>query len=189
MIFVFGYGSIINYGTRTVESLREDMAVRVSGLSRGWFQRIESLSTTSLGVVERDGASCNGVLVEVSPELLAELDNREEDYVRETLDHKNIELLTDGKLEDETTVYVYKTTHPEPATEEFPIVQSYVDMVLYGCLAHGEEFAEEFVKTTEFSDAPLIDDADKPKHPRRKPEYSNGAVKEFLKKHPIGRLV
>jgi len=36
----------------------------------------------------------------------------------------------------------------EPPSEKFPILQTYIDVVLDGCLEHGEDFAREFIRTT-----------------------------------------
>ena len=36
----------------------------------------------------------------------------------------------------------------QPPSVEFPILQSYIDVCLSGCLEHGEAFAREFVETT-----------------------------------------
>ena len=35
-----------------------------------------------------------------------------------------------------------------PPSAKYPILQSYVDVCLSGCLEHGEEFAREFIETT-----------------------------------------
>ena len=35
-----------------------------------------------------------------------------------------------------------------PPSAEYPILQTYVDVCLTGCLEHGEEFAREFIQTT-----------------------------------------
>ena len=36
----------------------------------------------------------------------------------------------------------------QPPSVTFPILQTYIDVCLSGCLEHGEAFAEEFIKTT-----------------------------------------
>ena len=35
-----------------------------------------------------------------------------------------------------------------PPSVNYPILQTYIDVCLSGCLEHGEEFAREFVETT-----------------------------------------
>ena len=36
----------------------------------------------------------------------------------------------------------------QPPSAEYPILQTYVDVCLSGCLEHGDEFAREFIATT-----------------------------------------
>jgi len=36
----------------------------------------------------------------------------------------------------------------KPPSIDFPILQTYIDVCLSGCLEHGEAFAEEFIETT-----------------------------------------
>ena len=35
-----------------------------------------------------------------------------------------------------------------PPSVEYPILQTYVDVCLSGCLEHGDDFAREFIQTT-----------------------------------------
>ena len=35
-----------------------------------------------------------------------------------------------------------------PASIQYPILQSYLDVCITGCLEHGEDFAREFIQTT-----------------------------------------
>jgi len=44
--------------------------------------------------------------------------------------------------------WVYVQQNPQPPTDEHPIVQSYVDTILRGCLSISEDFAKEFILTT-----------------------------------------
>lgn len=46
-------------------------------------------------------------------------------------------------------VWVYIPQTPMPANKNYPIVQSYVDVIMRGCLDYGHEFASHFIQTTE----------------------------------------
>jgi hypothetical protein len=45
-------------------------------------------------------------------------------------------------------VWIYVTKNPVPASSTNPIAQSYVDIVLRGCLTISQQFAQEFITTT-----------------------------------------
>jgi hypothetical protein len=56
-------------------------------------------------------------------------------------------------MEDDTEgqcpqIWTYVTRHPLPASSDYPIAQSYVDIVLRGCLTISTSFAQEFIQTT-----------------------------------------
>ena len=44
--------------------------------------------------------------------------------------------------------WVYVQHDPIPPNNDFPIIQSYVDIILRGCLTYGENFAISFLNTT-----------------------------------------
>lgn len=182
MSFIFGYGSIINRHTRKNVS-PVDFSVRLKGYSRGWNARLMSEKITALGIVEQSDATCNGVLVSVTPALLDELDVREQSvgYERRKISLEDLEALSDGILPTDDKVFVYMLKKPTPPTDEFPIIQTYVDAVLFGCLEHGKGFAQEFIRTTEFWDGPWVDDRISPRYPRWKSEYASPAVNLILK--------
>jgi len=187
MAFIFGYGSIINRHTRTNDS-SGDFPARLSGYARGWNALLTSEKLTALGVVNRAGADCNGVIVPVSSALLNELDIREQSvgYERKKIFWENIKVLSDTKLPTTEEIFVYTLKIPTRPTNEFPIIQTYVDAVIFGCLENGKAFAQEFIRTTEFWDGPWVDDRTNPRYPRWKPEYASHAVDSILREE-LGR--
>jgi hypothetical protein len=64
------------------------------------------------------------------------------------------------------SIWIYLPNEPGWPSEECPIVQSYVDVVLAGCLEVGESFAAEFVRTTMNWGYPWIDDRSAPRYAR-----------------------
>lgn len=176
MQYVFGYGSIINQHTRAHPSV-SDVPVRVHGYARGWMHRIEQAHVTALGVWKDETSTCNGVLVEVSSELLQELDERELSvgYRREKIDWNCVTAWSGYVLPQEGDVYIYVTIEPQPCTAQYPIEQTYLDMVLWGCLQYGDEYTREFIETTDHWMRP-VNDREQPLYPRWKPEYATDAV-------------
>ena len=81
--------------------------------------------------------------------------NRERNYDRIPIDPACIEFLDEELAVDECWTYVPKAV--KAPDDDYPIGQTYVDVVLDGCLDYGEEFAEEFIASTEGWEAPLDD--------------------------------
>eukprot|EP00578_Thalassiosira_sp_NH16_P006392 CAMPEP_0181122526 /NCGR_PEP_ID=MMETSP1071-20121207/25364_1 /TAXON_ID=35127 /ORGANISM="Thalassiosira sp., Strain NH16" /LENGTH=328 /DNA_ID=CAMNT_0023207509 /DNA_START=313 /DNA_END=1299 /DNA_ORIENTATION=- len=58
---------------------------------------------------------------------------------------------------DDMAVWVYVQSHNLPAERSFPITQSYVDIIMRGCLSISQDFARRFLETTHgwWHDGPL----------------------------------
>jgi hypothetical protein len=158
--FIFGYGSFLESRSRVMTSPSALYAspVNVAGIQRGWFGRVvsASLSPTYLGAVSEPSFNCNGVIFKVSRQELEAFDNHESGYKRERIDQKYITMLDGSKSAPEGDIWFYAVTEKRFASPEFPIVQSYVDICLNGCLeieaayplAKEAEFADTFLRTS-----------------------------------------
>ena len=120
---------------------------------------------TALGVSkisdDKDEAKdMNGVLFQVTQSMIPEFDRREIGYEKvriplEYLDFKSNSNVNNDDWhknlgpDDRLWLYVPLSTHNKPADENHPLIQSYVDTVLQGCIEWGgETFAELFIQTT-----------------------------------------
>jgi hypothetical protein len=137
------------------------------GYRRGWKFR-SNTGFTALGLTiakdEERGMDINGVLFRITEEMLADFDRREVGYDRVEIKMEDIELLARESSStkkrrrqdnrDETPngkmwVYIPQEASCVEANEDHPILQSYVDTVMQGCLEWGgEQMAMEFVATT-----------------------------------------
>ncbi len=147
--FLFGYGSLMNSASRAASG-RTGAArfAEISGLRRGWFARSLRHGTTPVGVVPDESASCNGVLVEVGEGELGAFDHRE---VVATGGAYRRERIPPGRISGfrgDGTVWVYVANRIQHSIPEFPIVQTYIDVILAGCLEESEDFARRFIRTT-----------------------------------------
>lgn len=169
--YIFGYGSLIEDASRlsTTPAAKFAWPVRVSGIVRGWFARgaASGLTTTFLGAVDaqRPEPWCNGVIYAVSPEDLAATDRRESaGYQRCRIPSKNIEMLdgSGGPPEGDFWAYLNRLTPGQIPdnlpSEQFPMVQSYVDICVNGCLQVESRFrtakgftADFFATTSKWS--------------------------------------
>ncbi|HEU4678720.1 MAG TPA: gamma-glutamylcyclotransferase family protein [Terrimicrobiaceae bacterium] len=167
--YIFGYGSLMQRESRMKTWAGAEFAspVIVKGVSRGWFDQTggPSWSPTYLGAVLEKDAICNGVIFPVSPESLSAYNQREVGYEPARIDASQISTL-DGSPTPEGDVWFYGNKEKKLPSSDHPIVQSYVDVCLDGCLeiealyplARQGNFAEQFIKTTSDWQPPWIND-------------------------------
>ena len=176
---IFGYGSLINSDSRRrTTGSGEARPVRVRGWRRAWNVVSTATGVTYLGVVRVEHAVRNGVLFEVSPEQLIEFDARESGYTRRAIPSGDWIDAVPRSISDDAHVYVPDA--PGTPTPSCPIVQSYVDVVLAGCLELGNEFAREFVASTDSWDLPWINDRDAPRYPRADASVPRAEIDSLL---------
>ena len=181
--YILGYGSLIEKESRlrTTPNAEKVIPAIAHGFQRGWFARTETntLSTTFLGCIEDANSSVNGVLYKVSEKELTALDEREKGYVRKSIDRSQIDILAPVNKADQCIwIYLNKFDNLEQLTKnlpsaDFPIVQSYVDICINGCLeienefkeAKEKEFAKFFIRSTIFWNASWVNDRIFPRRP------------------------
>ncbi|MBT4935273.1 gamma-glutamylcyclotransferase [Candidatus Woesearchaeota archaeon] len=163
--FIFGYGSLISTESRVRTANTGDaIPVRVHGLQRAWNFHNKVRKRNALGVILNGDSVCNGIITEVNEETFADFDVREEGYNRIEIDPKNIEVLKDSLPEGNFWVYVPKESILP--TKDSPVEQSYVDVVITGCLEFGEDFAQELINSTLYWDHAWVNDRKNPSYPR-----------------------
>jgi hypothetical protein len=162
--FIFGYGSLINTASRnsSVSAPIAAVPVRVSaefGYIRTWNDRSAS-GFTALGLRKpgagEKAATINGVLYAVDGDDMAKFDEREVGYARVEVPREDIEAASWQRLPETGKFWVYIPVKPngEPgvglpaADAEFPLLESYIDVVVEGGLEYGEVFAREVIETT-----------------------------------------
>jgi hypothetical protein len=162
--FIFGYGSLINTASRnsSVTTPIPAIPVRVSaqfGFTRVWNDRAPS-GFTALGLQKADASmpasTINGVLFPVAGGDIAAYDKREQGYARVEIPRSTIEALSWQGLPKSGRIWVYVPTRnggepgvglPSP-NGRYPLLQSYIDVVVEGGLEYGDEYAKELITTT-----------------------------------------
>lgn len=206
--FLFGYGTLISEPSRTSTSRRRVVAVpaRVSarfGLVRGFVARGGARSGagfTALGLRRpREGevpSSINGVVFPVrDAEEMAAFDRREGGYRRVEVEPALLEAVGWQGLPRSGRVWIYVPKGVEmgvdlsgeagapgngvPPDAAFPLVQSYIDVVLQGALAEGAAFARELIETTFDWNEFWLDDRPTPRRPWAETEQA-GAIDRLL---------
>ncbi len=162
--FIFGYGSLINSVSRssTAGASVPAIPVRVSaafGYYRTWNDRSAS-GFTALGLSKSGSgekpSTINGVLYAVTDDDMAKYDAREQGYARLEVPRDEIEAVSWQRLPETGTIWVYVPVGPNgeagvglpPPDAQYPLLQSYIDVVVEGGLEYGEEFARETLETT-----------------------------------------
>lgn len=163
-MYIFGYGSLINQASRqrTGQTGKAVAAVAI-GFDRSWGKIDGSYQMSPL-VVQPGNGRCNGVVVEIPQSELVEFDRRERGYRRIEIDPASLELAE--TIDGDKPVWIYIKENADNPCQDKPILQTYVDTVLAGCLAISTEFAESFVEQTAGWHHPLEDD-------RHLPRYGN----------------
>jgi hypothetical protein len=163
--FIFGYGSLINSESRNATATKSVPAIpaRVSaafGFRRCWNDRSPS-GFTALGLCKAPrgerGTTINGVVYPVEGDDMSKFDQREEGYTRAEVPMNLIESVGWQRLPERGRIWVYVPARPgsEPGSglpepdASYPLLQSYIDIVVEGGLEYGEEFAREIVETTD----------------------------------------
>lgn len=168
--YIFGYGSLVQTEsrTRTVPSAQFASPVVVRGISRGWYDQTggASWNPTYLGAVADANATTNGVIYPVTPAQMEENNKREVGYLPTRIDPSAITMLDGSTAAPDADIWYYANVKKQPVSAEHPIVQSYVDLCIDGCLeveaayplAKGANFAVQFIKTCTDWQIPWIND-------------------------------
>ena len=164
--YLFGYGSLINSESRARTGCSgAAIPVRVKGLQRAWNFVDPATRTTYLGVVRREESMTNGILVSIPAADLPLFDQREAGYTRTSLEHARVSGWH-GQEVPKDALWMYLPNAPGFPSRHCPIAQSYIDVVLAGCLDVDESFAAEFVRTTTNWGYPWVDDRSAPRYAR-----------------------
>jgi len=162
-LYVFGYGTLINNDSRlaTLQSLSSSSVVSENcflaalsgdfGFERCWcFRSVTGF--TALGLRETtEKTGVKGVVFEVTEQQLEELDEREKGYYRMTVPIDLIMPQKGQSFSGSAIVFVYipEAGRCYEPTEEYPILQTYVDTCLSGCLAWGgDDLINSFISST-----------------------------------------
>lgn len=186
--YLFGYGSLINHQSRLATGRTGDVIpVKVLGLQRAWNVIAYDSRMTGVGVILRESAVCNGVLIAIEDSELAAFDKREIEGTG--FNYERVEIKTRDILgvtaiaDDELKVWTYVVKKPVTPTIDFPILQSYIDVILTGCLEFGEDFAVEFVRNTLGWGGPWYDDRMCPRYIRHLKTAPYQKIDDILAKH------
>lgn len=163
--YIIGYGSLIDEQSKrkTDKTAQENRPITLKGYQRSWS--IHGTHSTFLSVTEKAKASFNGVIYKLKhPHHIRKYDQREKGYCRKEIFLHQIN--TFGiNLPQKIQCWIYISNHAknESPSATFPIMQSYVDTFLRGCIQIEEKYQiKDFAKrciltTTQWSNAWIND--------------------------------
>jgi hypothetical protein len=174
--YIIGYGSLMQQESRqrTAPAAGSALAIDVKGYRRGWFAKGSNtgFSTTFLGAVADNAGSFNAVLFAVNAQDLAAMDKREASYCRSAVPSTAIKATQEGVAlpSGQYWIYLNSTASIALASKEKPLVQSYVDIFISGCLEQEEQqqlpgFAQRCINSTTDWSAFWVNDRIYPRRP------------------------
>jgi hypothetical protein len=193
--FIIGYGSLIDSQSkdRIYPNTSENMPVTVDGFQRGWFSMGPDVgySATFLGIKPNPAASFNGVMFQLlSLNALSQYDQREHSYCRVQVAMANIHSLTQQPVaQGQYWIYMPPADNVATPTETYPIIESYIDIFLSGCLDmqnkyHLPNYAEDCITTTTDWSKHWINDRIYPRRPLANQPKATAIDKLLSKKLP-----
>ena len=182
--YIIGYGSLMSETSKrkTEPNAGDNIPVKVTGYERGWFLKGShaGFMATYLGIKIKKNASMNAAVFNLTdPREIRGFDEREIGYCRFLVKHEAIHSLTKDKLPNgQYWIYIPKPDQVAEASEKYPIMQSYVDLLISGCLNLEKKyklngFAHECVTTTTHWSKHWVNDRI---HPRRAWSYEPNAL-------------
>lgn len=156
--YIFGFGTTINKKSRNTTSIDigNSIPVRISKYfshRRCWnFVSLDS-KFTALGLEKtniENSSTINGIIYPVDKNII-DFDNREEGYYRVNIPLSLIEAINWEELPKhkcDIWVYIPKKKYTNIPDKYNPILQSYIDVCIDGCLCYGRDYTIEFLETT-----------------------------------------
>lgn len=186
--FLFGYGSLISRESRhATGKTGKAEPIQVQDMRRSWNVAAPKMQMVGVGIVPEQAAICNGVLIEINEGEIASFDKREindtdHSYARAEIEFKKI-IGLHWEFDPSDKVWTYIVIKPCLPSREFPILQSYVDVILSGCLEISHEFAMGFICNTDGWENPWDNDRTHPKYIRHLKEVKfQYKIDELLEK-------
>ena len=175
--YLFGYGSLVNLATHDLPDVRP---ARLKGWRRAWMHT-DLRPVAFLTVVPDLESEIDGMIAHVPNNDWIALDEREWAYDRIPTTQSVIHPLT---YEIEIAVYAVPPPKYTKPTDQYPLLLSYIDVVVQGYLrTFGPEGADRFFATTDGWDSPILNDRTVPRYPRH--QHLNTAETGYVDDHLV----
>lgn len=138
--YIVGYGSLISEQSKrnTIKNVGDNIPIMLKDYQRGWFLNGNNTSFAGifLGIKPLLGHQTNAVVFRLNQQdQLIEFDKREAGYCRVLVKEGQISILSRRALpKGQYWIYVPERIQMGLPSKKYPIMQSYVDIFLSGCL-------------------------------------------------------
>ncbi|MEM7473120.1 MAG: gamma-glutamylcyclotransferase family protein [Pseudomonadota bacterium] len=174
--YFFGYGSLVNTKTHDYP---DPIPAELKGWRRIW-RHTKLRDVAYLSVEPFAGTSLQGLVARVPNDDWAALDEREYAYWREAVPPETIALSRPATAD--VQIYQTRTDKDTAPSVKYPIILSYLDVVVQGYLAvFGAEGVARFFETTDGWNAPILNDRAAPIYPRH--QHLTGAETALVDAH------
>lgn len=158
--YFFGYGSLVNLATHDFPDPRP---ARLSGWRRAW-RHTDLRPVAFLTAIPDPGCTIDGMIAHVPNEDWTALDQREWAYDRVAA---TAQVTHDLPHPAEIAVYAVPEARHTAPSEDYPILMSYLDVVVQGYLrSFGDSGVQAFFDTTAGWGSPILNDRAEPRYPR-----------------------
>ncbi len=154
--YIIGYGSLMQSQSRqrTTPNATHAYPIEVRGFKRVWGFHGGHYPVTFLTLLRAPKQRLDGVYYAEDSDQIEATDNRERSYCRIEVPHNHLKPLGLSSLPaGHYWIYAQPTNHVEKPSKSYPLVQSYVDIFLEGCLQMQTtyqlpDFANQCIKQT-----------------------------------------
>lgn len=165
--YFFGYGSLVN---RATHDFPVPQRARLKGWRRAW-RHTDLRPVAFLTAIPDPAAEIDGLIAHVPHDDWDALDQREWAYDRIAVTDRVAHPL---RHDIDIAVYAVPEARHTAPTDTYPILLSYLDVVIQGYLREfGEAGVARFLATTEGWEAPILNDRAEPRYPRHQPLRSD----------------
>jgi len=153
--YIIGYGSLINKDSRFTTSLTgKCKPIKLKHYKRSWNARINKFNRkyTAVSVEKSFNNTINAVMVAINSNDLDLFDKREKNYKRILVDNADVTDYETNKPVNRKYriwIYVIDSKFKKLSSYKYPILQSYIDIILSGCCRISPRFVEDFINSTE----------------------------------------
>lgn len=177
--YTIGYGSLMQKASkdRTAPNTGGNIPAMVTGYQRAWNAQGVSIgfSTTYLGVTNSPDARMAAAFYQIfDASDIEATDQREVYYCREAVKPAQVRLLDRSvtPASGQIWIYVNKPEYTREPDKTYPMVQSYVDILISGCIelrarviGENQDFAEQCIETTDGWSPHWVNDRLYPRRP------------------------
>jgi len=125
-----------------------------AGYKRNWVTLENSkhgkFSFLGIAKSKKNADNINGIIFPINKKDIKNFDKRENpDYYRRKIDLKYFKHYFNIALPKNINIYTYVIKNKFVNNNKCPILQTYLDIVIQGCLEHDNKFAKMFLDTTD----------------------------------------